>query len=647
MKKLLNVFMALATISLFSLVPIMTQSVPTASAENTHYVESGTITIDGSMSDWEDIDPLISDNSDVTGATYYWDNAAADWTTTDPGYSTFTTNPDKMMDLIEMKMVHDDDYIYMMQEKGWDLFTFQVPAGYPTPPGLDSIGEADPPQESYMMPYNAGFPAPADFNHDQVISFDKEGDGEYDYYLVLNFVWSEGDYWANMPTEPSPDIYPPFSVNGYLYGDDGNGTYDNRGTETLMYSFDATEASVMPEMNEPGASLSDKGSREEIRQDRSVVFDRMGINWNESVKVRYDSHSTTLDVSSAADYTFDAGTTPSIITGAGPGGGPHVRSFTTMISEPEDQPNKLMAYADTYRGGVRVATGDIDADGIDEIITGTGEDGGPHLRVFEKDGTQRGIEFFPFHPDFRGGMDVASGDFDGDGKDDIAVSQFSSGESWVKVYKYNSAKTVLFERNIFYNPWGETPECGATVAMGDIDTDGDQEIIVGAGQGCDTKVNIYDYDSSSVQGEEKMVDFNAFPDTTDYTSPYKPGVDVAAGDVDGDGKDEFAVSMLYDEALVRVFRISGVQLSSYYPFGDHNKYFGGMNIDMHDIDADGRAEIITGARGGYLAYDGNRYGSSAPHVIASEYGGESILTTSFYAYDQAFRGGVDMAVGDF
>ena len=80
------------------------------------------------------------------------------------------------------------------------------------------------------------------------------------------------------------------------------------------------------------------------------------------------------------------------VTGAGPGGGPQVLSYGT--NGQRYQYTNFFAYANTYRGGTRVATGDIDADGWDEIITGTGEDGGPHLRAFEQDGTPRGIEFF-------------------------------------------------------------------------------------------------------------------------------------------------------------------------------------------------------------------------------------------------------------
>ncbi|GAH01539.1 unnamed protein product, partial [marine sediment metagenome] len=111
-------------------------------------------------------------------------------------------------------------------------------------------------------------------------------------------------------------------------------------------------------------------------------------------------------------------TTPSqIVTAPGPGGGPHVRSFDrygtpTMVN--------FFAFASNFHGGVSVAYSDINGDGQKEIVTGAGPGGGPHIRAFRENGEEV-INFFPFHPNFRGGINIATGDVNGDGRDEIAV----------------------------------------------------------------------------------------------------------------------------------------------------------------------------------------------------------------------------------
>ncbi len=69
-----------------------------------------------------------------------------------------------------------------------------------------------------------------------------------------------------------------------------------------------------------------------------------------------------------------------MITGAGPGGGPHVQVFdlhngTTLQS--------FYAYTPGFGGGVRVAAGDINGDGHADVITAPGAGGGPHVRVWD------------------------------------------------------------------------------------------------------------------------------------------------------------------------------------------------------------------------------------------------------------------------
>src|SRR5262249_21200908 len=66
------------------------------------------------------------------------------------------------------------------------------------------------------------------------------------------------------------------------------------------------------------------------------------------------------------------------VTGAGQGGGPHVRGFDALVGA---TPLSLFAYDPAFAGGVRVATGDLTGDGAPELITRAGPRRRPPLRL--------------------------------------------------------------------------------------------------------------------------------------------------------------------------------------------------------------------------------------------------------------------------
>ncbi|MCD4694549.1 hypothetical protein K8R62_04295 [bacterium] len=179
-----------------------------------------------------------------------------------------------------------------------------------------------------------------------------------------------------------------------------------------------------------------------------------------------------------------------IITGAGPGGGPHVRIF----NERGDLLGQFFAFDSKFRGGVNVASGDIDGDGKDEIITGAGPGGGPHVRVFDKDFSVL-VQFFAFDANFKGGVNVSSANIDGSitrNKDEIVVSPQSQGGPQIRIFNnYSQVLGQFFAYNADFRG-------GVNIGAADINKDGWAEIVTGAGVGGGPHVRAFNMEGELV-----------------------------------------------------------------------------------------------------------------------------------------------------
>jgi streptogramin lyase len=92
-----------------------------------------------------------------------------------------------------------------------------------------------------------------------------------------------------------------------------------------------------------------------------------------------------------------------VVTAPGPTGGPHVRVLSGATGQPLLE---SLAYVPIFTGGVFVACADVDGDGVPDVVTGAGEGGGPHLRVLSGVDGAPVREVFPFAPGFVGGVRV-------------------------------------------------------------------------------------------------------------------------------------------------------------------------------------------------------------------------------------------------
>jgi hypothetical protein len=156
-----------------------------------------------------------------------------------------------------------------------------------------------------------------------------------------------------------------------------------------------------------------------------------------------------------------------LIIGAGRGTKPLVRIFRQDGSKIAE----FLAYDAGFMGGVNVAVCDLNHDGQAEIITGAGFGGGPHVRIFSNNGTVLPTHFFAYDAMLRNGVNVACADVDGDSENEIITGQGPGGNNVVNVFSANGK----LENEIAVGTGSATS--GMNVAVGNIDTDAATEII--------------------------------------------------------------------------------------------------------------------------------------------------------------------------
>jgi hypothetical protein len=272
--------------------------------------------------------------------------------------------------------------------------------------------------------------------------------------------------------------------------------------------------------------------------------------------------------------------------------------------------SNFLAYALNFTGGVTVATGDLTGDGVDDIITGAGPGGGPHVKVFDGKTGAVVLSFFAYDPIFRGGVFVAAGDVNGDHRADVITGAGPGGGPHVRVFSGANGAGIFS----FFAYSGFTG--GVSVAAGDINGDGRADIITGAGPGGGPHVKVF-------SGADLSLLRSFFPYATSFTG----GVFVAAGDVNADGRADIITGAgAGGGSHVEVF--SGLNQALLFSFFAFPGFTGGVRVAAGDLNDDGHAEIITGA------------GINGQPRVRVFSGATLGVLEDFLAFDPTFAGGV-------
>ena len=159
-----------------------------------------------------------------------------------------------------------------------------------------------------------------------------------------------------------------------------------------------------------------------------------------------------------------------VATGAGAGGGPRVDVFNPDGSTKFS----FFAYDVSFTGGVRVAVGDVTGDGVADIVVAAGPGGGPHVKVYDGTTGAEAFSFFAFEPTVAGGLSVAVGDLDGDGVPSIVIGAGPGGGPRVTVFDVSGGSVAMTGSFFAYEP---TFTGGVNVAVSG------GRIVVGSGVG--------------------------------------------------------------------------------------------------------------------------------------------------------------------
>jgi len=300
---------------------------------------------------------------------------------------------------------------------------------------------------------------------------------------------------------------------------------------------------------------------------------------------------------------------------------PNVHIYDASGINPQIIIKDIMVYSPNFTGGVVTALGDVNHDGVIDLIAGPGPGGGPNIKVISGvDFSTVLFNFFAFEPTFSGGVTLASADIDGDLYADILVGAGPGGGPRIKVF---SGKNLTVLRDFFaFEP---TFSGGVTIATGLINADTQIDILVGAGPGGGPRLKVFDGASLGV-----LMDFFV------YDAAFRGGINVAAGNLFGNlFKDEIIVGAgAGGGPNVRVYDSNKNILEDFFAYNPG--FSGGVRVAPALFSSNQRGIITTPGPGNPV--------SPSPSDFLTLHGYLGMnLFLNFFPYSSNFSGGLFVA----
>jgi hypothetical protein len=235
------------------------------------------------------------------------------------------------------------------------------------------------------------------------------------------------------------------------------------------------------------------------------MVDANGVIENAALLAQFDAYSPFFQGGVNVAFGL-AGGVREIVTGVGAAGGPHVKVIdATKLDQLQPNGEisdsavvaQFYAYNPQFNGGVYVAAADLNGDGVLDIVTGAGAGGGPHVKVI--DGTrlnelQNNAEiadsallgqFYAYAPAYSEGVEVAA---DSNNGHPIVVTSALQEPNQPAIKVIDATKLNLLDSNseptgaaVLGNFYAYNPSFGlrTSLATADINGDGVADILIG------------------------------------------------------------------------------------------------------------------------------------------------------------------------
>ena len=280
-----------------------------------------------------------------------------------------------------------------------------------------------------------------------------------------------------------------------------------------------------------------------------------------------------------------------------------------------------------FKGGARVATGDVNGDGVSDVIVGAGTGNQPSILVV--DGTKLDFvlasgqidasallaSFLAYDSDSANGVFVAAGDVNGDGLADIIAGPGSADrkddDDELPIKVYNGAKlNQIGGRLSTFLAYPPSYTGGVTVAAGDVNGDGRADVITGMAEDS-SRVNIVDATKlKHIRGNGQIAGSALLGSFLAFTPKYHRGVFVGAGDVSGDGRSDILIGAgagspptvkVVDANRLSELTVDGriddaALLQNFLAFDKSST--GGVRVGALDVNLDGFDDLIVGTGAG-------------------------------------------------